>query len=91
MRELTSIGQLPMRVPCGRCGHFPFSAAFSAVAEETVASSGANAAELLVRVGCAVCGDEKALIRLELDVAISSSGQPVIFISEFERHSAKTL
>jgi hypothetical protein len=74
MRELTSIGQLPMRVPCGRCGHFPFSA----TAEETVASSGANAAELLVRVDCAVCGDQKALIRLELDVAISSNGQPVI-------------
>ena len=78
MRELTSIGQLPMRVPCGRCGHFPFSAPFSATAEETVASSGANAAELLVRVDCAVCGDQKALIRLELDVAISSNGQPVI-------------
>lgn len=80
-----------MNVPCGRCGHFPFSAGFSASAEETVGSSGANVAELLVRVGCAVCGDEKALIRLELDVAISSNGQPVIFISEFERHSARTL
>jgi hypothetical protein len=91
MRQLTSIGQLPMMVPCGRCGHYPFRAAFSAVADVTVTSSGADAAELLVRVDCAACGDEKALIRLELDVAISSNGQPVIFISEFERRSAKTL
>jgi hypothetical protein len=91
MRELTSIGVLPMRVPCSICGHFPFRAAFSAVADVTVASSGADAAELLVRVDCAACGDEKALIRLELDVAVSSNGQPVIFISEFERHSAKNL
>lgn len=90
MQELTSIGVLPMRVPCSICGHFPFRAAFSAVADVTVAS-GADAAELLVRVNCATCGDEKALIRLELDVAVRSDGQPVIFVSEFERHSAKTL
>jgi hypothetical protein len=64
MRELTSIGVLPMSMLCGKCGHFPFSAAFSAAAEETVASSGANVAELLVRVGCGICGDEKALIRI---------------------------
>jgi hypothetical protein len=47
--------------------------------------------EFLLTVDCASCGDDKPCVRIEADLAIDRAGKPVLFMTEFERHSAKSL
>ena len=81
------IGQFATQVmtPCSKCGQSPFSGSFSVGAEEGESS----AAQLFVMVHCPTCGDAKAGVRMEIDVGVNRKGQPILYVSGFERVSAK--
>jgi hypothetical protein len=82
------IGQFTTQVmiPCSKCGQSPFSGSFSVGADEGESS----AAQLFVMVHCATCGDAKAGVRMEIDVGVNRKGQPILYVSGFERVAAKT-
>ena len=84
----TKIGQFTTQVmlPCNKCGQSPFSGSFSVAADEGESS----AAQLFVMVHCPTCGDAKAGVRMEIDVGVNRKGQPILYVSGFERVSAKT-
>jgi hypothetical protein len=87
--EQTKVADIarPMMVPCSACGQSPFLASFSVGADECDTAG----VEFFLTVHCASSGDGKSCVRIEADVAIDRAGKPVIFMTEFERHSAKSL
>jgi hypothetical protein len=82
------IGQFATQVmtPCSKCGQSPFSGSFSVGADEGESS----AAQLFLTVRCSTCGDAKACVGMEIDVAVNRKGEPILYVSGFERVSAKT-
>ena len=84
----TKIGQFATQVmiPCSKCGQSPFTESFSVAADEGESS----AAQLFIMLHCPTCGDAKAGVRMEIDVALNRKGQHILYASAFERVSAKT-